>query len=87
MFLFLLRKSKKGGAIRRNVLFMDPVWDSLFVLHVNGESQTGTRAVTRVGSATEMESDQTEFILRPVPCKRMKRNVWRPIRTHAVMPV
>ena len=37
MFLFLLRKSKKGGAIRRNVLFMGPVWDSLFVLHVNGK--------------------------------------------------
>ena len=25
LFLFLLRKSKNGGAIRRNMLFMDPV--------------------------------------------------------------
>ena len=44
-------------------------------------SQTGTK-VTCVGSTTEMKSDWSEFIFRPVPCKRMKRNVWRPIRTH-----
>ena len=23
-----------------------------------------------------------QFIFLPVPCERMKRNVWRPIRTH-----
>ena len=44
-------------------------------------SQTGAK-VTRVGSETEMKSDRSEFIFRSVPCKRMKRNVWRPIRTH-----
>ena len=38
--------------------------------------------VTCVGSATEMKSDRSKFIFRPFPCKRMKRNVWRPIRTH-----
>ena len=36
VFPFLLRKSKNGGAIRRNILFMDPVWDSFFVLYENG---------------------------------------------------
>ena len=86
VFLFLLRKSKNGGAIRRNMLFMDPVWDSFFVLYENGtvRSQTGTK-VTRVRSATEMKSDRSEFIFRSVPCKRMKRNVWRPIRTHTAL--
>ena len=34
------------------------------------------------GLATATKSDRSEFIFRPVPCKRMKRNVWRPIRTH-----
>ena len=43
-------------------------------------TQTGTK-VTSVGSATEMKSYRSEFIFRAVPCKRMKRNVWRPIRT------
>ena len=45
------------------------------------QSETGTK-VTRVRSATEMKSDRSEFTFRSVPCKRMKRNVWRPIRTH-----
>ena len=36
VLLFLLRKSKNGGAIRKNMLFMDPVWDSFFVLYENG---------------------------------------------------
>ena len=34
------------------------------------------------GPATETKSDRSQFIFRPVPCKRMKRNVWRLIRTH-----
>ena len=42
----------------------------------------GQTKVTCVGSATEMKSDRSKFIFRPFPCKRMKRNVWRPIRTH-----
>ena len=45
------------------------------------QSQTGTK-ITHVGSATDTKSDRSEFIFRPVPCKRMKRNVWRAIRTH-----
>ena len=39
-------------------------------------SQTGTK-VTCVGSATEMKSDRSEFIFTAVPCKRIKRNVWK----------
>ena len=45
------------------------------------QSQTGTK-ITRVGSATDTKSDRSKFTFRPVPCKRMKRNVWRLIRTH-----
>lgn len=45
-------------------------------------SQSGSK-VTHVGSATETMSVRSEFIFRPVPCKRMKRNVWRPIRSRA----
>ena len=81
VFLFLIRKSKNDRAIRRNMPFMDPVWD-LFPFYMRTvQSQTGTK-VTRVGSATDTKSGWSEFIFRPVPCKRMKRNVWRPIWTH-----
>ena len=45
------------------------------------QSQTGTK-ITRVGSATDTKSDRSKFIFSPVPCKRVKRNVWRLIRTH-----
>ena len=33
--------------------------------------------------ATETKSDRSEFIVRPVSCKCIKRNLWKPIRTHA----
>ena len=45
------------------------------------QSQTGAK-VTRVRSATDTKSGRSEFTFRPVPCKRVKRNVWRPIQTH-----
>ena len=45
-------------------------------------TQIGTR-ISRLGLANETKSDRSEFIVRPVSCKRMKRNVWRSIRTHA----
>ena len=45
------------------------------------QSQTGTK-VTRVRSATDTKSGLSKFTFRPVPCKRVKRNVWRPIQTH-----
>ena len=44
------------------------------------QSQTGTK-VTCVGSVTDTNSGQSEFIFRPVSCKRMKRFVWRSIRS------
>ena len=92
--LILLRKSKNDGAIRRNMLFMDRVWDSFPFYMRTVQSQTGTK-VTRVGSATDTQSGRSEFIFRPVPCKRMKRNVWRPIwtrtmsssRSHVITPL
>ena len=80
--LILLRKSKNDGAIRRNMLFMDPVWDSFPFYMRTVQSQTPK--VTRVGPATNTQSGRSEFIFRPVPCKRMKRNVWRPIRTRTM---
>ena len=45
-------------------------------------TQTGTR-ISLLGPATETMSDRSEFIVRPVSCKRIKRIVWRLIRTHA----
>ena len=51
------------------------------ILHENG-TVSDRYEVTRVGSATDMKSNRSEFIFRPVPCKRMKRSAWRPIRTH-----
>ena len=45
-------------------------------------TQTGTR-ISRLGPATETKSDRSEFIVRPVSCRRIKGNVWRSIRTHA----
>ena len=63
------------------MLFMDPVWDSFPFYMRTVQSRTITK-ITRVGSATDTRSDRSEFVFRPVPCKRMKRNVWRAIRTH-----
>ena len=47
-------------------------------------TQTHMR-ISRLGTTTEMKSNRSEFIVRPASCrcKRIKRNVWRPIRTHA----
>ena len=45
-------------------------------------TQTGRR-ISRLGPATETKSDRSEFIVRPVSYKLIKRNVWRSIRTHA----
>ena len=44
-------------------------------------TRTGTKKPL-VGSATDTKSDRSEFVFRPVLCKRMKRNVWTAIRTH-----
>ena len=70
----LKKKNKNDGTIRRNMLFMDPVWDSFPFYMRTVQSRTVTK-ITRVGSATDTRSDRSEFVFRPVPCKRMKRNV------------
>ena len=45
------------------------------VLHIGTvQSQIRTK-VTHVGLATNMKSEWSEFIFRPVPCKHMERNV------------
>ena len=62
-------------------LWTVPVWDSFPFYMRTVQSQTGTK-IPRVGSATDTTSDRSEFVFRPVPCKRMKRNGWREIRTH-----
>ena len=41
--LILLRKSKNDGAIRRNMLFMDPVWVSFPFYMRTVQSQTGKK--------------------------------------------
>ena len=65
------------------VTVMDPdVCDSFPFYMRPVQSRTGTK-ITRVGSATNTKSDRSEFVFRPIPGKpRMKRNVWRAIRTH-----
>ena len=53
LFLFLLRKSKNGGAILRNMLFMD-MSEIRFLLYMRTvRSQIGTK-VTRVGDRDEV---------------------------------
>ena len=39
--------------------------------------------ISCLGPATKTKSDQSEFVVRPVSCKCIKRNVWRPIQAHA----
>ena len=63
------------------MLFMDPVRDSFPFYMRTVPSLTGAK-IPRVLSATDTKSDRSEFVFRPVQCKRMKRNVWRAIPTH-----
>ena len=54
--------------IRRNITIYGPGLIFVSVLReINGTIET--------------KSEQSELIFRPIPCKRMQRNVWRPIRT------
>ena len=82
VFLLCKKKQKWWSHTKKlNMLFMDPVWDSFPFYMRTVQSQTGTK-ITLVGSATDTKSDCSEFVFRPVPCKRMTRTVWRAIRTH-----
>ena len=59
-----------------------PLWDFSSFTWDQYELHTGAR-ISRLCSTTERKSDiRSEFVVRPVSCKRIKRNVWRPIRTH-----
>ena len=80
--IFANKKQKRWSHSKEHAIY-GPGLRFFFVLMYmrTARSQTGTK-VTRVGSATEMKSDRSEFIFRPIQCKHMKRNVWRPIRTH-----
>ena len=80
--IFANKKQKRWSHSKEHAIY-GPGLRFFFVLMYmrTVRSQTGTK-VTRVGSATEMKSDRSEFIFRPIQCKHMKRNVWRPIRTH-----
>ena len=60
-----------GPGLRFVVIYTRPV-----------RTQSGMR-ISRLGLATETKSDRFEFIVGPASCKRIKRNVWRPIQTHA----
>ena len=71
VLLFLLSKSKNGGAIRQKKLFMDRSEIRFLFYMRTVQSRTGTK-VTRVRSATEMKSDHSEFISRSV-------NAWKEI--------
>ena len=64
VFLFCWEKAK----------MMDPVWDSFLFYLRTVQSQTRMTA-TRVGLVTDMKSDRSEFIFKPVPCKHMERNL------------
>ena len=76
VFLLCKKKQKWWSHTKKlNMLFMDPVWDSFPFYMRTVQSRTVTK-ITRVGSATDTRSDRSEFVFRPVPCKRMKRNVY-----------
>ena len=79
--LILLKKKQKWWSHSKKHAIMDLVWDSFPFYMRTVQSQTGTK-ITLVGSATDTKSDCSEFVFRPVPCKRMTRTVWRAIRTH-----
>ena len=53
----------------------------VFIYMRTVKTQTSMR-ISRLGPATETKSDRSEFIVSLVLCKRIKRNVWWPIRTH-----
>ena len=61
----------------RVLKFVDPVVIFVVIYMRTVRTQTGTR-ISHLGLATETKSDRSEFIVRPVSSKRIKRNIWRP---------
>ena len=80
--LILLKKKRKNNvAIQRNIVFCGPALRFVSVFHENGTvSDRYENNSCRVSDRHEVRPLWVRF--RPVPCKRMKRNVWRAIRTH-----
>ena len=62
--------------------FLDPVWDLLSFARERYEFRQVREFPLPI--LTETKSDRSLFIVGLVSCKRIKRNVWRPIRSHAV---
>lgn len=56
----------------------------VFIYMRTVRNQTGT-IISRLGPAIQTKSDRPEFIVRPVSRKRIKRIIWRSIRTHACL--
>ena len=56
----------------------------VFIYMRTVRNQTDT-IISRLGPAIQTKSDRPEFIVRPVSRKRIKRNIWRSIRTHACL--
>ena len=80
VMLSLLRNSKNDKTQKKEHIRPGPGLRFVSIYMRTVQTQTGMK-VTRLGPETK--SDQSDFIFRPVSCKCKKRNVWRPIRTHA----
>ena len=78
--LILLKKSKTDGAIRRNMLFMDPVWDS-FPFYIR-TVQSRTCAKITVADPTRSQTALSSFLGRSHANAWKEMCIWRAIRTH-----
>ena len=68
--IFAKKKQKWWSQTKKHATY-GPGLRFVFLFYIRTvRFQTRTK-VTRVWSATEMKSDRSEFIFRPVPCKRM----------------
>ena len=66
--------------IRRNITIYGPGLIFVSVLRESGTvSDRHESNSCRASDGDEVR--QSELIFRPIPCKRMQRKVWRPIRT------
>ena len=68
--IFAQKKQKWWSQTKKHATY-GPALRFVFLFYIRTvQFQTHTK-VTRIGSATEMKLDRSEFIFRPVPCKRM----------------
>ena len=81
--LILLKKTQKWWSHTKKHAIYGPCLWFVSVLHENGTvSDRYENNLCRVSDPHEVRPLWVRFRTRPVPCKRMKRNVWRAIRTH-----